>query len=256
MSPDGDIIKEFQHPDEIPEIVELLPFANKLLNTNAATWNELSEALLPPNIKTVKRLGVMYEQQMLLCRDAKAYFPACVMSASMLEAFLLLLCLLNLAPVAATRRYIERAGKNPEDFEGTICRLGLDDFADISTELNWIPASLISEEWKVSMPEAYREIIELRHQNMSKANRDVHINSFNKNPAYSLMLLLNMMRNKMHPGRWIRQKNELQNEEAFSAWAQVAVVAAAHIRDCLLQQHQAALIEYCKQRMLSRLKIT
>jgi len=250
------VSNKFINPDEIPALVELLPFANKVLNTNARTWNELSEALLPPNIKTVKRLGVMYEQQMLLCRDAKAYFPACVMSASMLEALLLLLCMLNAPTVATTRRYKERAGKNPDDFDGTICRLGLDDFADISTELNWIPASLISDEWRVSMPEAYREIIEMRHQNMSKANRDVHINSFNKNPAYSLMLLLNMMRNKMHPGRWIRQKNELQNEEAFSAWAQVAVVAAAHIRDCLLQQHQAALVEYCKQRAFSRLKIT
>jgi len=241
---------------QIEALRELLPIVNKLLNTNACTWDELLEVILPPKINTINRLGIMYEQQMLLCRDANAYFPACVMGASMLEAFLLLLCMLNTVQVASTKRYKERAGKTRHDFDGTICRLGLEDFVEISAELNWVPASLIDEEWKIALPDEFRGLAALRHPNMSKVDREAHANSLITNPAYSLMFILNMMRNKMHPGRWVRQKHELQNEEAFSTWAKVALVAAAHIRDCLLQQHQAAIVEYCKVLMLARLKIT
>jgi hypothetical protein len=175
------------------------------------------------------------------------------MAASMLETFLLLLCMLNSAPVAATKRYKERAGKG-HDFDGTICRLGLEDFVEISAELNWVPASLIDDGWKTALPDDFRELMGTRHPNMRKIDREAHANSLITNPAYSLMFILNMMRNKMHPGKWIRQKHELQSEEAFSTWSNVALVAAAHIRDCLLQQHQAALLEYCRELMVARLK--
>jgi uncharacterized membrane protein len=90
---------------------------------------------------------------------------------------------------------------------------------------------------------------------MSKVKVEAHASSVAKTPAYSLMLLLNMMRNKVHPGKWVRQNHELQNQEAFSTWAHVALVAAAHVRDCLLKQHQAALLEYCRGLMLARIKI-
>lgn len=243
------------NPDQLEALKRLLPIATKLLKINANSWDELVEALLPPRIKTVKRLGVMYEQQMLRCSEANAYFPACVMSASMLEALLLLLCMLNDGSVATTKRYRDRAGKSPDDFDGTIFRLGLEDFIEISAELNWVPASLIDEGWKTALPNDFRELVALRHPNMSKDRLEAHANSLIKTPAYSLMLLLNTMRNRMHPGKWIRQKHELENEEAFSAWAHVALHAAAHIRDCLLQQNQAALVEYCKRLMFERLGI-
>jgi len=179
------------------------------------------------------------------------------MGAAMLEAFLLLLCMLNEAPVSATKRYKDRAGKKPNNFDGTICCLGLEDFVEISAELNWNPASLISDEWKKALPESYREIATQRCPNTSEARLAAQADSLIVvNPAYSLTFILNMMRNRMHPGRWVREGHELQNEEAFSEWAQVAVVAAAHIRDCLLQQHQAALLECCKNLMLERLKTT
>jgi hypothetical protein len=244
------------NPDQIEALRKLLPTVNKLLKTNASSWDELAEAILPPKIKNIKRLCVMYEQQMLLCQDAKAYFAACVMGASMLEALLLLLCMLNTAPVVATKRYKERAGKGRGDFDGTICRLGLEDFVEISAELNWVPASLIDDGWKTALPEDFRELMAARHPNMNKIDREVHANSLITNPAYSLMFILNMMRNKMHPGKWIRQKHELQSAEAFFTWSNVALVAAAHIRDCLLQQHQAALLEYCKEIMMSRLRLS
>jgi hypothetical protein len=241
------------NPDQLEALKRLLPIATKLLKITANSWDELMEALLPPRIKTVKRLGVMYEQQMLRCLEAKAYFPACVMSASMLEALLLLLCMLKAESVATTKRYKDRAGRSPDDFDGTIFRLGLEDFIEISAELNWVPASLIDEGWKTALPNDFRELVALRHPNMSKDRLEAHANSLTKTPAYSLMLLLNTIRNKMHPGKWIRQKHELENEEAFSTWAHVALYAAAHIRDCLLQQNQASLLEYCKRLMIERL---
>ncbi|HEX7287522.1 MAG TPA: hypothetical protein VF532_15145 [Candidatus Angelobacter sp.] len=241
--------------DQSEALKALLPTVNKLLNTNATSWDELVDAILPPKLNTIRRLGVMYEQEMLLSLGAKAYFAACVMSASMLEAFLLLLCMLNPGTVATTTRYKDRVGKSVDDFDGIICRLGLEDFVEISAELNWVPDSLIDEGWKTALPADIRELFALRYRNMSKSKIEAHASSAARNPAYSLMLLLNMMRNKMHPGKWIRQNHELQSQEAFSTWAHVALFAAAHIRDCLLLQHQAAMVEYCKGLMLARIKI-
>jgi hypothetical protein len=241
--------------DQLEALKTLLPIVNKLLNTKAESWDELVDAILPPKVNTIRRLGVMYEQQMLLSLEAKAYFSACVMGASMLEAFLLLLCMLNPAKVATTKRYKDRIGKSVDDFESIIFRLGLEDFVGISAELNWVPASLIDEGWKTALPNDMRELLALRHRNMSKAKIEAHASSVANTPAYSLMLLLNMMRNKVHPGKWVRQNHELQSQEAFSGWAHVALYAAAHIRDCLLQQHQAALMEYCRGLMLARIKI-
>jgi hypothetical protein len=239
--------------DQIEALKTLLPTVNKLLNTDAKSWDELVDAILPPRISTIRRLGFIYEQQMLLSLEAKAYFAACVMGASMLEAFLLLLCMLNSNTVASTRRYQDRAGKSIDNFDATIFRLGLEDFVEISAELNWVPASLVDEGWKAALPDDMRELLASRHRNMSKAKIEAYASSVARNPAYSLMLLLNMMRNKVHPGKWVRQNHELQSQEAFSTWAHVALFAAAHIRDCLLQQHQAALLEYCRGLMLARI---
>jgi hypothetical protein len=122
--------------------------------------------------------------------------------------------------------------------------------------LTWIPQSLIGDDWKTALPEAYLEIARERRPNSSRESRQNQAESLADNPAYSLMLILNMIRNRMHPGRWVRERHELQSEDAFSAWAQVAIVAAAHIRDCLLEQHQAALVEYLRKLMTAKLAKT
>jgi hypothetical protein len=214
-------------------LAQVLVAANQLLGTSAKTWEELVDAnLLPPRLGILKKLTVFYEQQMLACRDAKAYFPACVMGSAMLEALLLFSCMLNREQVEKTSRYRARAGK--QDFERVLCSIGFEDLVEISAELDWIPSSLISNDWKVALPEAYREIAKERRPKMNGVDRDRRACSLSAHPAYSLMLLLNMMRNRVHPGRWVREGHVLADESAFADWAQVALVAAAHIRDCLV----------------------
>lgn len=241
--------------DLTSSLLALLPLFNRLFGIKAETWEELVAAVLPARINTVQRLAVLYEREMIACRDGKAYYAACVMGAAMIEAFLLLLCMLNPDTVQNTRRYKDRAGKKSQNFEFIISCFGMDDFIEISAELNWIPSTLISEEWKQSLPAEFLEVVLERHPNMSKASRESHAKSLTINPAYSLMSILNMMRNRMHAGKWVKQNNVLQNEEAFSGWAQVALVAAAHIRDCLLLHHQQSMIELIKLRLMERAKI-
>ena len=151
-----------------------------------------------------------------LARDSKAYFPACVMGAAMLEAFLLLLCMLNQESVKKTHCYKGRIGKRAADFEQTICSFGFEDLVEISAELNWVPASLIAADWKTALPETFIEIVKERRPNMSKAERIRRSESLVVNPAYSLMLLLNMMRNRIHPGRWVRERHVLKDENALA----------------------------------------
>jgi hypothetical protein len=237
--------------DEV--LAELLPIANSLLSTSARTWDELVDAILPLRLGLLKQLAVLYEKQMLACRDAKAYFPACVMGAAMLEAFLILLCMLNPEGVKKTDCYKGRIGKRTADFERTICNLGFEELVEISAELNWVPASLISADWKAALPEAFIEIVKERRPNMSRDERTRRSESLVINPAYSLMLLLNMMRNRIHPGRWVRERHVLKDENAFGEWAQVALVGAAHIRDCLLTHSQQDLIEMTKRAMQARI---
>jgi len=240
---DGDLAKA---------LAEMLAVANTLLNLNAKTWDDLVDAILPPRLALLKQLAVLCEKQMLACRDSKAYFAACVMGAAMLEAFLLLLCMLNQESVKETHCYKGRIGKRAADFEQTICCFGFEDLVEISAELNWVPASLIAADWKTALPETFIEIAKERRPNMSKAERIRRSESLVVNPAYSLMLLLNMMRNRIHPGRWVRERHVLKDENAFSEWAQVALVGAAHIRDCLLKHSQQDLIEMTKRAMHAR----
>ena len=235
-------------------LAKMLLVANTLLGVSAHTWDELVDAILPPRLALLKQLAVLYEKQMLACRDAKAYFPACVMGAAMLEAFLLLLCMLNQENVKETDCYKGRISKRATDFEQAICYFGFDDLVEISAELNWVPASLISSDWKTALPDAYKEIVKERRPNMSKAERTRRSQSLAVHPAYSLMLLLNTMRNRIHPGRWVRERHVLKVEYAFSEWAQVALVGAAHIRDCLLVHSQQDLIEMTKRAMHEKLK--
>jgi hypothetical protein len=242
------------NPDLITAIEAFLPTANLVFGTKASSWEEFVSAILPPQINTVRRLCVLYEREMLACRDGKAYFSACVTGASMIEALLLLLCMLNPSAVKSTKRYKKRAGKHMECFDQNIHCFGLDDFVEISAELNWISPSVVSDEWKKALPDAYREIAATRQPNLSKAARESHAHSLAANPGYSLMFLLNMMRNRLHAGKWIRNSYALESEDAFSEWAQVALVAAGHIRDCLIRQHQESLVAFCKEMMLERLK--
>ena len=234
---------------------ELLAVANATMGTSAKTMDEFVDALLPKSHLQLKRLAVLYEQQMLACRDSKAHFAACVMSAAMLESFLLMLCLINQQEVKDTEAYEERAGSDRKTpFERKICSVGFETLIEISNELEWVPSSLISDDWKTALPEAYKEIMRERPTNVSREDRESHATSIAANPAYSLMLLINMMRNKVHAGRWIKEGNELKSEGAFDGWAAALLVGAAHIRDCLVEHHQRALIELMKRAMLEKMK--
>lgn len=235
-------------------MVAFLPLANKLFGTKAQTLEEFATAILPPRVNTVQRLAMLYEREMIACRDGKAHYAACVMGAAMIEAFLLLLCLLNPDTVQGTRRYKDRIGKKSQDFESIIARFGMEDFIEISAELNWIPTALVSDEWKQSLPAAFLELVAGRYPNMSKLERETRAKSLTDNPAYSLMLILNMMRKRLHAGNWVKQDHALENEEAFSGWAQVALVAAAHIRDCLFLHYWKSVMEFGKAMVDKRFK--
>jgi hypothetical protein len=150
-------------------LAAMLPAANKLFGTAAATWDELVDIMLPPRLSLLKRLSVLYEKEMLACRDAKAYFPACIMGVAMLEAFLLLLCTLNRDQVANTKCYRSQTGKRAKDFDQAICYFGFEDLVEIAAELNWVPATLVSDNWKTALAETYQEIAKERRPNMSKA---------------------------------------------------------------------------------------
>ena len=89
---------------------------------------------------------------------------------------------------------------------------------------------------------------------MSKLERETRAKSLTDNPAYSLMSILNMMRKRLHAGNWVKQDHALENEEAFSGWAQVALVAAAHIRDCLFLHYWKSVMEFGKAMVDKRFK--
>src|SRR4051812_14330187 len=94
---------------------KLLEIANLMFGTNAKTFDELGDHMLPEDCATAKRLSVFYEVEMIACRDAKSYFGSCVMGAAMLEAFLLLLCLSNQEKVQQTEWFSKRAGTKKRD---------------------------------------------------------------------------------------------------------------------------------------------
>jgi hypothetical protein len=189
---------------------------------------------------------------MLACRDSKAYFAACVMGAAMLEAMLLFLCLMKRGDVEKTDAYQKRAAKK-EEFERAICSFGLDSLIEISSELNWVPASIISEDWRTALPESFKELMKTRPTNMSREVRESRAAALAAHPAYSLMHLINSMRDRVHPGKWVKNRHKLESLEAFDGWAGALLVGTAHIRDCLMVHHQNALLELMQKAVNERL---
>jgi hypothetical protein len=223
------------------------------LGVNAISWEEVEKLVLPPRIFTLRKLAVYYEGEMLAAKDAGSYFASCVMSAAMLEAFLLLLCHLKQEDVKHTSCYSKRFGNKTDLFDRMICIIGLEELVEISAELGWIPANVVDEQLQAALANAYLGVVaELRPKTSHKARAD-HRAALARHPAYSLMLILNLVRNRIHPGRWIREDHELRDENALSGWAHFAIIAAAHIRDCLIRQQNEAIIALYRSSFSARL---
>ncbi len=232
----------------------LLPIANRLLKMNAQSWDELVDALLPPDIALAKKLAVFYEAEMLRCRDAGAFYAGCVMGAAMIESLLLLLCLQKASDVSATKSFMRRCGTAGKDFSRQLHSLGFDDLISISAELNWIPSDLVSEEWKQGLGDTFKEVVIERGTHMSKAEREERAAALRDMPAYSLMLLLNHLRNRIHGGRWLKERQQFTSEAAFQGWAQAAIVGAAHIRDCILAEHMRTFASGLQAEMIRKMR--
>jgi hypothetical protein len=231
----------------------LLSTANQLLGTDAKSWDELVEGLMPPDLRLLKRLVTFYEAEMLRCRDSKAYYAGCVMGAAMLESLLLMLCMEKISDVRSTSVLADRANVEDRELKRKLYSLGFEDLINISAELNWLPKDLISDEWKQGLAEAFKEVVIENRVHMSKMDREQRASALTETPAYSLMLLLNQLRNRIHGGRWLKEGRKFTSEEALSEWAQAAIVGAAHIRDCYITAHMQTVLAPVQNEMKKRI---
>ena len=140
------------------------------------------------------------------------------------------------------------------DFKEVIFQLGLGDLAEVAGELNWIPSHLVNEGWRTALSESYLEIAKERLPNKSKTARSESAYSLEVNAGYSLLLLLNSMRNRLHPSRWLKEKAKLESEEAFIAWSHAVMLASGEIRDCLFVRFQADIGTYVSALLKSRMR--
>ena len=222
---------------------DFIPVVNELLGTTAASFDELVDTILPTEVVELKSLALLYEAQMVAAKEARAYYAACVMGAAMVEAIFLMLSILNREKVEQTRAYQRRAGRKGR-FEQRVWGLGFDDLIGIADELKWVPEHLIDDEWKRELPEQMKSIV-AEGGKQSKDKQEAAAEWARANSAFLLMKLLNVMRDKLHAGKWVRERHQLKSNLAFETWSQVVLVAAAHLRDCLMN----AMFEALKVRL-------
>lgn len=200
------------------------------------------EGLLPDSAKELQELCKFFEREMLLCRDAGAYFLGCLSGAAMIESFLLLFCLLEKASVERTRSFHSNK-KKKQPYEEVLTRWTLKELIPLAEELEWIGSKAVEPELVKALVDGYREMLPAAKPGLADNNLNAALRLLEERPDVVLLSLMQSMRNLVHGGRCVRLRKQLWSKD-FSDWAKLVMVLTVEVRDCMILQLEAAYKRY------------
>jgi hypothetical protein len=201
-----------------------------------ADYQEVSNAaqdLLPGPVRELQELSKFFEEEMLRCRNAGAYFSGCLAGAAMIESFLLCFCLLEKAAVEGTKSFRSFNVKKKRPYEQTVFHWTLKELIPLTEELEWIGPKVVDQDLVTALVDGYYEIIPVAMPDVTKESLEALTSSIKRRPDVALLVLMQSMRNLVHGGRCIRLKKRLASSD-FSDWAKLVLVVTVEIRDCLI----------------------
>jgi hypothetical protein len=179
---------------------------------------------------------------MLLCRDANANFSGCLAGAAMIEAFLLLFCVLDEPAVKRAKSFHAFAKKN-KPYADLVAHWTLKELIPLSEELQWIGATVVEKDLVTALVDGYYEMLPMARPGITQEEMGKLAEALRKHPDVALLLLMQSMRNLVHAGRCIRLRKNLPSDD-FSDWAKLIMVLTVEIRDCLILRLSSVYQQY------------
>jgi hypothetical protein len=210
---------------------QMLQQLNSALGTNIKRFEELAgfEKFLPEEIRKLKDLCLFLERDFLACEKAGAYFSGCISGASMIEGFLILLCMFNKEDVIKLDPYRKSAKK--KEFDKVLGSLSLENLTDIAVKLEWIHPQIVTDDIRRVFADSYEEIA--LGQGLDAATIATNKQALYDHPAMALFYFMREIRNLLHSGIWIRKAKPF-NAAIFHEWAHFCIYLIAEIRNALV----------------------
>jgi|SRR5450755_25699 hypothetical protein len=197
------------------------------------TMSKVVEELLPESTRKLQELCIFYENEMVRCRDAEAYFFGCLAGAAMIESFLLSISVLERKAVEGSRSFQTSRKKVNRAYEQTALHWTLKDLIPLAEELEWIGPTVVDKDLVLALVEGYREILPIAKPDITDESLEAVLDTLKRRPDVAFLVLMQSMRNLVHGGRCVRLRKQLAST-GFSDWAKLVMILTVEIRDCLI----------------------
>jgi hypothetical protein len=213
---------------------DLIGILQSVLPASSEEIHNAMRQCMDPKELQMFDLALFCEQEMIKAQQAEAHFAACLMGASMNEALLALMCLRYESDVLATKQfgYSTRKGA-ARPFRDVVGEWSLEQYITVAEECEWIPSEIVNQDFKIALSEGFRELVPITHPEMSVEQVEEGAESFFAFPGTSMLRMTQTLRNAIHAGRWIRNKNRFVAGH-FTEWCHFATLLSGEIRLCLL----------------------
>jgi len=166
------------------------------------------------------------------CREAGAYFSACLMTSSAIESLLAVLCLTSQEDVERIPAYKKFRGEG--SYEERVLNADFQSYIDVASELGWIPSDFVSSELLDAAIKDFPLMAANLFPTLSEENRRQQLEAFKKNPGIEMLRLLQHMRNLVHGARWVRLRIRIETR-SMEADSKFIYVIAFQVMYCLIQ---------------------
>jgi hypothetical protein len=201
--------------------------------TSKESMTQLMRSAMDKKQLLLYDLATFCELEMVRCSESKSYFAGCLMGAAMIEALLMLLCLMFQDDVVLTRQYFHSTQKKKDrNYKEVVEGWTLQQLIAVSEQLGWIPKEIVDNSFTEVLSESFKELMGMTHPEMSKEEVEHRALALRENPGLAMLGLTQELRNSIHGGRWVRGKTAF-DPKAFEVWCHFGIHLCAEMRDCL-----------------------
>ncbi len=194
---------------------------------------KLFEAFMGETSMELYRVSLVYSQEADKCRGAGAFFSACLMTASAIEALLALICLLAKEEVECSREFKGWKAKKNASFLDKVLGAFFQDYVGIATELDWLPSNAVDAELFTAALQDFPLISSNLYPKDSITEKVERGRRFQANPGIEMLRILQDMRNLIHGPRWPRLGLKVTSE--FEADCKFVFVVSFQVMACLFE---------------------
>lgn len=163
---------------------------------------QLYEAAMGVESMELYRVITFYAQEADKCRQSGAYFSACLMLTSAIEALLATFCLLSQPLVEETA--IFRGIAEGMNYKEKILQAHFEKFIQLAERFDWVPSDAVAPDLLAAAIQDFPLVVANLFPKISDESKVAKLEAFKANPGIEMLRFLQHLRNLVHPGRWPR----------------------------------------------------